>query len=663
LIAAKQEKPMCITPRSLLVFLLVLPLGEPLFAQSALYWTDQTTNRIQRLTLDGSPVETVAEGPLASPGKMIVDFRTGYLYWTNVGRKKIMRMSSSGLRLEEVQAGHLVSLDEETRQMYVLRDTALYRTDLDGGGGEKLTDLPDLFGSGSRVPPVAVDVRSEKVYWFCLIQAVGSAAYAGIRRANLDGSEQEIFKERPGALVGLEVDTLSNRLYLYDAWGPHNFSYVDLESGGNRQYEDHHEWVTGFAVHPHERKLYWIESKFGAVYRSDLDGSHVEHISEVVGQPTAIAIDPLRYRLYWSTPFEIWRADANIYDASVSGVTAVLSSNLAELAGIDVDGASGHVYWTNGKAILRMDDTGKDEVVVVEGLGERIEDVALDPSRGSLYWSTTWSFSEGSGGVLRSRLDGSEIQSPVILPKSTGGPIAVDVDNDRLFWADDTGIYAAHSDGSNRTLIQPQASGGRFSAFHDLAIDQDRGRMYWARESSVGWTSLDGSTMRFITRNTNVVPAVAVDPNSGYLFWSASTFDQMIGAWVGVIWRKAPEDNAEAELVASGLGRVSSVTVVSPGTSTTALNEELPSGFVLHQNYPNPFNPATIIAYELPDAVDVKLSLLDITGREVRVLDSGLKQAGSHRLTLRAGDLPSGVYLYRLRAGDHTDTRSLIVAK
>ncbi len=91
--------------------------------------------------------------------------------------------------------------------------------------------------------------------------------------------------------------------------------------------------------------------------------------------------------------------------------------------------------------------------------------------------------------------------------------------------------------------------------------------------------------------------------------------------------------------------------------------DEQPGTYVLRPNYPNPFNPVTKIAYELPESVFVTLRVYDVVGREIRTLVSQRQSAGTYSVDLDAGNLPSGVYIYRLRAGEFEAARSLTVLK
>jgi hypothetical protein len=96
---------------------------------------------------------------------------------------------------------------------------------------------------------------------------------------------------------------------------------------------------------------------------------------------------------------------------------------------------------------------------------------------------------------------------------------------------------------------------------------------------------------------------------------------------------------------------------------TPSNNNQIPNSYSLAQNYPNPFNPATKISFSLPKAGDVKLVVFDILGREVATLVNENVKAGTHSVQFDASHLASGVYLYRMTAGDFTETKKMMLVK
>ena len=83
----------------------------------------------------------------------------------------------------------------------------------------------------------------------------------------------------------------------------------------------------------------------------------------------------------------------------------------------------------------------------------------------------------------------------------------------------------------------------------------------------------------------------------------------------------------------------------------------------MNQNYPNPFNPSTTIKFELPQSAIVRLSVYDMLGREVSVLVNERRNAGVHEVKFDGSNLASGVYFYRLTAGDFVQSKKLVLVK
>ena len=99
-------------------------------------------------------------------------------------------------------------------------------------------------------------------------------------------------------------------------------------------------------------------------------------------------------------------------------------------------------------------------------------------------------------------------------------------------------------------------------------------------------------------------------------------------------------------------------------------NRELPGHFSLSQNYPNPFNPTTIINYELPARSAggpitnyVELGIYNLQGQKVTSLVSERQTTGTYKVEWDATGFASGIYYYRLQAGDHVQTKKLVLLR
>jgi hypothetical protein len=103
------------------------------------------------------------------------------------------------------------------------------------------------------------------------------------------------------------------------------------------------------------------------------------------------------------------------------------------------------------------------------------------------------------------------------------------------------------------------------------------------------------------------------------------------------------------------------VTMNTAGLSNNI--SEIPKIFNLYNNYPNPFNPSTKIKFDIPKNSVVKINVYDITGREITILVNDFRNAGRYEVQFNASNLSSGIYFYKMQAGDYKAVRKMVLLK
>jgi hypothetical protein len=102
----------------------------------------------------------------------------------------------------------------------------------------------------------------------------------------------------------------------------------------------------------------------------------------------------------------------------------------------------------------------------------------------------------------------------------------------------------------------------------------------------------------------------------------------------------------------------------TPPVSVKQENSGVPATFYVEQNFPNPFNPSTSIRFGITEAINVDLRVYDLLGREVTVLiQNQYLEAGSYTATFDGENLASGIYVYKITAGDHTKSMKMQLLK
>jgi len=125
--------------------------------------------------------------------------------------------------------------------------------------------------------------------------------------------------------------------------------------------------------------------------------------------------------------------------------------------------------------------------------------------------------------------------------------------------------------------------------------------------------------------------------------------------------------NGKCKLI-SALVCDKSCTAWKVSINNTVEGNNVPLSYALHQNYPNPFNPQTVIQYALPRACEVQITIYNILGQKVKTLVDGYQDAGYKRVEWdsksdRGEEIASGIYFYRIKAGDFVDSKEMVMLK
>ena len=213
--------------------------------------------------------------------------------------------------------------------------------------------------------------------------------------------------------------------------------------------------------------------------------------------------------------------------------------------------------------------------------------------------------------------------------------------------------------------------------------------IYCSKNDQNFFSTIGGSEQRFPNGNTLIC-----SDSQGHLFevtyGNPTTLPQVVWEYINpvtedgikeIITDQYPMYNSvfrayryaadHPALKGRALSRIQTITgktpeYVKPGDLLTDLGSqdtESPQEFTLLQNYPNPFNPSTTIRYELPRASHVLLTVHDVLGREVATLVNAVEQPGHKSVQWDASGVSSGIYFYRLTAGDFVGTKRLIVLR
>ncbi|HEY3251534.1 MAG TPA: T9SS type A sorting domain-containing protein [Ignavibacteria bacterium] len=354
----------------------------------------------------------------------------------------------------------------------------------------------------------------------------------------------------------------------------------------------------------------------------------------------------------WGADIRLTNNPANSGSPSVS-----VSGSAVHVVWVDYrDGANGEIYYkrsTNGGV-----SWGADTRLTSNSSNSSSPSVSVSGSVVHVVWMDT---RDGNYEIYykRSPDDGISWGSDTRLTNNSATSFSPSVSVSGQFVH---AVWRDNRDGNDEIYYKRSTNGG-VSWGSDLRLTINAAASWYPSVTVSGqavhvvWSDYrDGSNPEiYYTRSTN-----------GGLYWgadirltnnSASSFNPSVsvsGSAVHVVWQDERDGNFEIYYKRDPTGNP--VGIIN-------INSEIPEKFVLLQNYPNPFNPATKIRFALLKSSIAKLVVYDILGREMETIVNERLNAGTYEADWNAVNYPSGIYYYKLKAGEYTDTKKMILVK
>jgi hypothetical protein len=238
-------------------------------------------------------------------------------------------------------------------------------------------------------------------------------------------------------------------------------------------------------------------------------------------------------------------------------------------------------------------------------------------------------------------------------------------------------IYLSCLNGSGTALVYSTFLGGSgFEGANGLVVDQSGSAIVSGNGNSFDFPVTpgaydtdfngvqDGLIAKFSPDGSNLEYGTYLGASGDdYIYGLARENDNSVTVFGGTNSKEFPTSAGAYSTQFSGGG--ADLFVARLGFLVTDVTEipPLPKLFGLAQNYPNPFNPSTTIEYTLPRAGYIRLDIINILGQRVSTVTEGLQEAGAHRVVFDAQELPTGVYFYRLHAGEYVETKKLLLLR
>nr|HMS35287.1 SBBP repeat-containing protein [Ignavibacteria bacterium] len=355
--------------------------------------------------------------------------------------------------------------------------------------------------------------------------------------------------------------------------------------------------------------------------------------------------------LLWSTRYE-----GDISKIKVSGKIILDNSNNLYVSGFTSESSNSHDFCT-----IKYDQSGQQQwvsVLINPALRDEPANITMD-NMGNIYiLGQSFNSTGFYTSLIKYDNNGNEVWN--VKTDSVGhndgyyyNKISFILDGENYIYVGTTyGNYCCTIKYNSNGVQQWLSKFNRESKGLGVNIDNS-GNIY-----TTGFTRVFGNVEPFLTIKYNPEGSVLWDKS--FHVYNDLEFDE--GAFVGIdknnnIYIAGIHDDYAHSKNLYGLLKY------SQGVGITNISTEIPDNYNLYQNYPNPFNPKTIISYEIPVHSKVTLKVYDISGKVINTLVNENQSAGMYEADFDGSNLASGVYYYKITAGNFNQTKRMILLK
>jgi hypothetical protein len=653
-------------------------------ANDRIYWTSSLLgekNVIKTAKVDGSDKAIIVR-ELYNISDIALDTVNSKIYWSYRGyiiqQGYIKRANLDGSNVETIlpnifSASWLDVIPDENKIYWLENQPGeFWRANLDGTGKEKLFTIEGINCPRS----IQVDAIGKKIYWI-------NECDRKIQRADIDGNNIEDLTSEIYNLRSIKIDILNKKFYWVDAL---NICSMNLDgSGYNVIFNSQFQSNFSMALSTKTNTVFWTDDLYHVINKVSLNGANFETIinNSIYDWGCELDIDYSRNHIYWSS-VAIGRCNIDGTDG-FQVIKDAFSENIA------IDNKEGKIFWSRNGILFCANINGSDSKELLTGAFVR--GITLDPNGEKIYWTNQ----EKEGKIKRANFNGSSIEEIVTSGIDSPYSIKIDLQHKKIYWTCTYGstlIQRSNLDGSNvEDLIIWETEDHPEGTYFALALDVQNNKMYWTESISTYPSYSPGRIRRANLDGTQVETIIDKDLNMlyGIALLTSPTATQLISpvenisvspSNVNFVWEvcnnvgsyhlQVSSDDSFADILidknnliknmyvfdnlAEGkyYWRVAAQNIIeksdwSPVDSfaveiTSSISDQLNSKISF---YPNPVSSLGKFTYQVGRSV--RIEIYDVTGILIQLHDDA-DQNGETSIDFT--NYGSGIYIYRVIDGD-----------